>query len=173
MALSAYERKLRQLEREREEKRRQLDKSYPFLTRPFYQFAENAADWSEFQIPLEIAGVDPPFFVDDSGPHEHASDNIVFHEWSVDEAFEGYGRNSLGRAEAIAGLLIESGKALARMINQYKKEELQGYLKSLQERDTRTPEERADLFEEAARVTAMLAELDRNTRETIPVYQIK
>lgn len=173
MALSAYERKLRQLEREREEKNKLVDKTYPYLKTPFFEYAEEDPDWNEIQFLLSAAGIEPPHLSDDSGPHDHVLDELEFDEQTTEESFEGFGRNSIGRAELLAGFLMTTGRMLAHVINKYKKEELERHLKDLQMRDVETAEERAALFDEAARIMALLKELDKNTRTTIPVYQVK
>lgn len=173
MALSAKERKRRQLERERNERRKMADGCSPYLETPFFKFVEDHPEWNEIQFLLEVIGLEPPTFADDSGPHDHVSARLEFNEETTEQSFEGYDRSSVGRAEAIAGFLIEIGARLARLINEYKREELEQHLEKIQAEDVSDPKARARLFEEAIQISKLLEELKKNTRQDVPVYQLK
>jgi hypothetical protein len=173
MALSAKERKRRQLERERDERRKMEDSCSPYLETPFFEFVNDHPDWSNAQFLLEVIGLQPPSFSDDSGPHDHVNESLAFDEETTDHSFEGFTRTSVGRAEAIAGFLIACGTMLARLVNEYKREELERRLQMIQAQDVSDPKARAKLFEEAIHIGKLLEELKKNTRQDVPMYQLK
>lgn len=173
MALSAKERKRRQLERERNERRKMVDSCSPYLDTPFFKFVEDHPEWSEIQFLLEMIGLEPPSFEDDTGPHDHVNEGLELSEETTDQSFEGFERTSAGRAEAIAGFLIATGTMLARLINEYKREELERRLQKIQAQDVSDPKKRAKLFEDAIHVSKLLEELKKNTRQDVPMYQLK
>lgn len=171
MALSAKERKQLQLNRDEERRRRLPDSTYQFLSEPFYVWAQENEDWSEFTIPLELAGIEPPFFEDDRGPAEFVFTH-VFEPSDSDETFGSY-EGSIGRAEFMAGSLIDAGVALAGRVNLYKRLELQKRQAELEAEDLSDPERRKAAFAEGARIAKLLEELEKNVRRTIPQWLVK
>ena len=77
MAMSARERKQKQLEREREVLGRLDDATYPFLKKPFFMHVDDDPNWTDIALSLELLGIEPPVFEDDRGPEHYASEACV------------------------------------------------------------------------------------------------
>lgn len=171
MALSANERKQRQLARDEATRRRMPDSTYPFLTQPFHEWLEVDGNWDEVEAPLRLCGIQPPQFDDDSGPAEHSIHEISDREEHADTfaAFE----RSIGRAELMAELLIGAGESLARMVNRFKKEELDQRLVALGAEDFANADRRRAALAEVAQITRLQEELQKNIRRTLPQWMVK
>lgn len=171
MALSATERKQRQLARDYNTLRQMPDSTLPYLSQPFHVWAENDPNDSEFIIPWELIGLESPTFDDDRGPavfSTHPFGDQAEH----DEYFAGF-KGSVGRAELMAGLLIEAGHALASSINSFKCQELQSRFAALEAEDLSDPVRRKAALAEGAQISRLQDELKKNVRYTIPQWVVK
>lgn len=171
MALTANERKQRQLARDEEERRRMPDSTYPFLSQPFFEWLEADSNWQEVADFFELMGVMPPDFNDDSGPADHSIHEIA-ESYVQDATFGGYER-SVGRAELMAELLIGASASLSGLVNRFKKEELAKRLTTLEAEDLADPDRRRAAMAEIAQITRLQAELQKNVRYTFPQWKIK
>lgn len=171
MALTANERKQRQLARDEQVRRRMPDSTYPFLSQSFSEWLEADQNWDEVRTPLELCGIQSPEFDDDTGPAEHSIREISDEQEHADtfDAFKG----SIGRAELMAELLIGAGESLARMINRFKKEELATRLAALEAEDLADPDRRRAALAEVAQITRLQEELQKNIRHTLPQWMVK
>ncbi|PQO24829.1 hypothetical protein C2I36_00425 [Rhodobacteraceae bacterium WD3A24] len=172
MALSARDRKRRQLEREAEEKKRLPDSTYPYLGTSFHEYLSDDPQWNDVEFLIALTGMEPPVFEDDRGPKEFADEECFADEESLDEAFKG-SEGSIGRAECMVGFLLDASIELARIINTYKKQELQKRLDEINARDLSDPEERRRTLDEAVHIARLQEELDKNVRRTIPQWSLK
>lgn len=174
MALSAAERKRRQLEREDLARRRRPDSTYEYLSTPFYKhISDDGADWSAVALPFELMGVEPPEFTDDRGPTEAASPDALPPPGDDGEnGFEGF-EGSIGRAEAMVGSLITAAVELSGIINRFKRDELNKYLSELETRDLSDQAARAQALKDAVRIAAIKDELSKNVRWTFPQWKVK
>lgn len=174
MALSAAERKRRQLEREDLARRRRPDSTYEYLSTPFYKHVnDDGADWSAVALPFELMGIEPPEFVDDRGPTEAASpDALPAPGGDEENGFEGF-EGSMGRAEAMVDMLITAAVELSSIINHFKRNELNKYLADLETRDLSDQAARAKALKDAVRITAIQEELSKNVRREFPQWKVK
>lgn len=171
MALTAKERKQRQLARDHQARRQLPDSTYPFLSQPYHVWVQDDPNDSEFLIPWELMGLEAPTFEDDRGPAEYSTHEFYDQE-DHDELFGSF-KGSVGRAELMAELLIEAGQALARSVNAYKRQELQKRFADLEAEDLSDPERRKAALAEGARITRLLDELKKNVRSTVPQWIVK
>lgn len=171
MALSANERKQRQLARDEAARRRMPDSTYPFLSQPFHEWLDADDNWDEVKSNLDLIGIQSPEIDDDTGPSEHSLREISDREEHADTftAFEG----SIGRAELMAEALIGAGESLARMINRFKREELKKRLIALEAEDLADPDRRRAALAEVAQITRLQEELQKNIRHTLPQWMVK
>ena len=171
MALTARERKRRQVERERAELRETPDSTYPFLKTPFFEHIEDDGNWSNVDMCFDLIGVHPPMFEDDRGPKDHVAPD-VFDEDTLDAQFGIYS-GSIGRAEIMVGILLDAAANMAFVINRYKQEELRRRLAEIEEGEFADPASRKKAFEDAVRIQKMLEALQRETRRSLPQWEVK
>lgn len=172
MAMSAAERKRRQLERERQALLAVSDSTYPYLTTPFFKHLENDPNWTGVEDAFQLMGYEAPLFEDDRGPEDFANDDAFASEEDRLEAFKG-SEKSIGRAEVMVDLLHSAAVELSGIIKNYKKRELQRRLKELETVEMTGPEERKTALQQAAHITRILEELDKNQRITLARYRVK
>ena len=137
MALTAKERKQKQLAREQEELRKLPDSTYDFLETPFYVAAEDNPNWSNVSLSFELMGLEPPEFEDDRGPADFAHEHCFATDEDRADAFEGY-CGSIGRAEAMVDFLLDASIELASVINTYKKQALRDHRQQIENGPTRS-----------------------------------
>lgn len=173
MALSAAERKRRQMEREDLARRRRPDSSYEYLSTPFHIHLEDDPNWNSVNLMFELMGIAPPEFDDDRGPTEAASPDALPDPAHTEEnGFEGF-EKSIGRAEVMVDLLISAAVELSSIINHFKQDELNKYLAQLETRDLSDQAERAQALKDAVRIAAIQDDLSKNVRWTFPQWKVK
>jgi hypothetical protein len=171
MALSATERKRKQLERDREYLRKLPESTYPFLAKPYDAWLESEGDTSDINVPWELMGFESPSFDDNKGPEQY-SIHPFGHQEDMDEIFAGY-EGSVGRAEFMVIQLICAAEALSISINQYKRNQLAERLDSLEAEDLSDPDRRKTAFAESALIARLQDELQKNVRYTFPQWIVK
>ena len=172
MAMTAKERKQKQLERERDQLRKTPDSTYPFLKIPFFERTEDDGNWSSVDLCFELIGMDPPAVDDDRGPEAFAHDVCFATDEDRQEAFQSY-EKSIGRAEFMMDMLLDAATELASIINNHKRSELKSRLKELETADLSDQSERAEALKKAAVISKLLEDLDKNVRRTFPVWTLK
>ena len=140
MALSAKERKRRQMERQREQLEEMSDSTYPFLRQPFCNYLEEEPEWTNVDMCFDLLGINAPMIEDDRGPKEFAAPG-VFDEETLEAQFGRY-PGSIGRAEMMIGILLDAVANMAFVVNTYKKEELRKRLAEIEEGDFADPASR-------------------------------
>tara|TARA_Y100000815_G_scaffold222942_3_gene209827 strand:- start:40723 stop:41235 length:513 start_codon:yes stop_codon:yes gene_type:complete len=168
MAKSARERKQEQLEREKERLKSMPDLTYPFLALPFFEYAHEHANWSAIEILADMANVSLPDFDNDDDPHS-ATGQI---EPLDPELYERH-RGSIGKAEILFMSLLDAATELSRVINDYKREQLDLAISNLKARTPETPEAQTEAFDEMVKLTKLREQLDRNFRRTFPQVEVK
>ena len=132
MALSNAEKVRRYRERQKAKKEAELKKptarSEVFKT-PFFEFFPiDEQTGSQYVQSLELGGLAPLMFEDDSGPEVSTLDD--FDAVDADDEFAnpfGDSRgSSLGKAEVVVACLLDAASDLAAWINDYKKAEIKG-----------------------------------------------
>ena len=134
---------------------------------PFFEFVGDLSSSSDFADAFDLAGIAVPEFVDDRGPEA----------FSLDGGAEGAGvfenaKGSLGRAEVMVGCLITAALDLARLVNQYKRQEIKARLAEIEAADLSAPEVKRAALQEAARLNKMLDQLDKQVRWTFPQWKV-
>lgn len=165
MALTPAEKQKAYRERQSEERKLALDSTLPYLKQTFSEFAEEHSGFSDFEIPLGLAGIEAPTFFDERDPIEFA-DPLAIH--NVEDPFPG-AKGSVGRAEVIIDCLIDAATELAHKLNAYKCEELTARLAELESADTL---DRAEAMQEAVRLNKILDQLDKQVRRNFPQWKV-
>lgn len=172
MALSNAEKVRRYRERQKAKRLEDLRKAVPLagnvFRQPFFQFWEERADTSAFEIPLDWAGIDIPVFEDDRGPEAYVDPAILK---GLDEPF-GEAKDSLARAEIMVGCLIDAAAALAQGINEYRGAEIAARIRELEEADLSDPETKKAAFAEIARLNKMQDQLSKQVRWAFPQWKV-
>lgn len=172
MAMSAKERKHKQLEREREQLRYLDDSTYPYLTNPFHRWTSEDPNWTNVTLPLELAGFEGPVFETDEGPEKFAIEDALPPEEDPADTFPGF-KGSVGRAEVMVDLLLDAAAELAQSLNRYKVEELSARRAEIEASELATAEERKAAFEAVEHISKVEAELAKNVRRTLPQWKVK
>jgi hypothetical protein len=172
MALSAKERKQKQLAREQEELRVMPDSTYEFLQMPFHAYLEDDANWSNVTLSFDLMGIEAPSFEDDRGPAEFPVEGCFGTDEERDDAFEGLS-GSIGRAEVMVDLLMEAAIEMAKVIQTYKRKAIAEQRRKIEVANLSDPEIRRQAMETIARLARIEDALDKNVRRTIPQWKVK
>lgn len=172
MALTAKERKQKQLEREQEQLRVQPDSTYEFLDTPFHQFVEESPNWSSIDLLFDLMGLEPPTFEDDRGPDAFAADDCFSTDEDRNDTFRGYA-GSIGRAELMVDFLQDAAIELASEINRYKKRALKARRAEIEAADLSDPEKRREALDAITRISRIEEVLDKNVRRTLTQWKVK
>ncbi|CAN7579341.1 hypothetical protein [Mesorhizobium sp. LjNodule214] len=163
MALTNAEHQRLYRERKKQRQKAAAEATTNYLKLPFSDYFSRA-DWSVGQQCLDEVGVAPPTFDADEDP-----------QWRED--WNEYGgmeyRGSIGRAERMVGAFLDAATDLARIINQYKLEQIDQAISELGDLDISDSARRRKAFEEAARLHNIRDRLDRTIRWSLREYQIK
>lgn len=169
MALSNAEKVAAYKKRKREaEKLASVPKLTDYKT-PFFEYLNDDPNLSDdFHLPLELAGFDWPDFSDDRGPSEAA----IEHAWNgIDDPFpDKFG--SIGRADAMIELLMDAARGLARIVNNYKRQELAARLVEIENSDLSDPAKRKAALADVVRLTKSLDQLSKQVRWTLPEWKV-
>lgn len=172
MALTAKERKQKQLEREHEQLRALPDSTYDFIDTPFHQAIEDGMSLSDVELMFDLMGLEPPVFEDDRGPEAFAADGCFRTDEDRDDAFRGYA-GSIGRAEVMVSHLLDAAIELASVINRYKKQALKARRAEIEAADLSDPDTRREALDAITRIARIEEALDKNVRRTLPQWQAK
>lgn len=178
MALSNAEKVRRYRERQKAKKQEQLKQptvAGDVFHKPFFEFfSEDEQISSQFSQSLELAGIDPPTFDDDSGPEVTTLDDLSAPEaegGSVNP-FGSSGGTSLGRAEVMVGCLLDAASDLAAWVNDYKRTEIKARIAEIEGNELPHPDARREAFAKMAELTNMLAELEKTVRWPLPSWKV-
>lgn len=172
MAMSAKERKQKQLENERRELARQMDATYPYLKVPFFKYLPDDDNWTSVEICFDIMGFEPPSFDDDRGPADVAGEDCFASEEERLNAFKS-SENSIGRAEVMMDMLLDAAMELSGIINRYKLRELQIRREELEQSNWSDPKQRSKALADAAEISRLQDELKKNVRRTFQNWRVK
>jgi hypothetical protein len=166
MALTAAERKRKQVERERAAMRAAPDSTYPFLKVPFYKWAPGT-DWDNAEHDINVAGMNMPVFEDDRDPFSFDGEP----ERDFDP-FAGY-RGSIGRAEAMVDHLIDALSQMTVAINIYKVEQISERIAELEDADLSDPAAKKQALSDIVRLTKMKEHLGKTVRVSLHQWKVK
>jgi hypothetical protein len=177
MALSNAEKVRRYRERQKTKKQAELKQPTSrsdFFRKPFFEFFPvDEQLGSQYVQSLELAGVQPVLFKDDSGPEVSTLDDLAggHEEGEFDNPFGDSRGSSLGKAEVMIGCLLDAASDLASQVNAYKKAEIKKRIVEIESFDLSEPETRRAAFVEMSELTSMLEELDKHLRWHIPIWK--
>ncbi|MCO5163528.1 MAG: hypothetical protein M9939_20550 [Mesorhizobium sp.] len=164
MALSNTDRVRDFRNRKKKERKVAADDVADIASTPFFEFWQSRQNiWSEADESLASVGVVAPTFDDDS-------DLDWQEEWA---AFGDTYRGSIGRAERMVGAFLDSAGALARIINEYKREEITRAITKLEQSDLSDPAVRTKALAEIVRLTKLRDRLDKQVRWSLPEWKVK
>jgi hypothetical protein len=139
---------------------------------PFFEFlGDFCFGGSDFNIALDLAGIETPQFDDDLGPEAHTRDLGIPPKGDFGYPF-GDAERSLGRAEVMVGCLIDAAADLAAQVNAYKRQEIKTRLAEIEGSDLSEPETKKAALQDAARLNKMLDQLDKQVRWTFPQWKV-
>jgi len=169
MTLTPAEKQKAYRDRQNEKKRNELkaggDASSSLLRIPFSEYAQSAANLSDYELPLALIGLEAPAFDDERGPLEFAFEEAIH---NVDDPFAG-AEGAIGHAEVTIGCLIDAATTLAGVVNRYKQQEIKNRLAELEDPD-RT--DRATALKEAVKLNKILSQLEKQVRWTFPQWKV-
>ncbi|MDI4663673.1 hypothetical protein K9U40_04910 [Xanthobacter autotrophicus] len=126
----------------------------------FYDEQPLAGETSFITETLDSVGINMPDLSRDEDP-----------EWREDWGTE-Y-RGSLGRAERMVDALIDSAKALAGLINQFKLQEIAKEIARLEEADLSDPQAKKQALRDIVRLRGIEARLSKETRHAFAPTTVK
>jgi ribosomal protein S15P/S13E len=154
-------------ERQKAKRKAATDSGSDDFRRSFSEWlSSNDANWSEFEIPLDIAGIQPPNFSDDRDPAS-ATDAID------PESYEHVRKASIGRAEVMIECLLEAARALADHVNAYKRDELSARIEELDRADLSNPSTKKIALADIVRLTKARDRLEKQVRFTLPEWKVQ
>lgn len=177
MALSNAEKVRRYRERQKEKKQQELKQPTPrseIFKTPFVEYFPLDEQVSSLYCQsLEMAGIHPLMFNDDSGPEASTLDDLRddFEEAGTSNPFGDAKGSSLGKAEVLVSCLLDAANDLASWINDYKKSEIKARIAELEAGDLPDADARREAFAKVAELNNMLAELDNTIRWPLPVWK--
>lgn len=159
MARTSTERMRAKRERETKERKTLEDSTYPYLQNRFEK-----CEFSDFDLPLALAGFEPPDFSDGRDPKEFALEGTT----GLEDPFPG-AKGAVGRAEVIVDCLLDAAKELAQIINRYKREEVKTRLAEIETSETI---DRTTAINEAIKLNKILDLLNKRDRQDLPRWKV-
>lgn len=125
---------------------------------PFFEFfSHRTSGFSDWCMYFDLAGIEAPEINDDSDPKSLIGDLEQY------DPYRGYKR-SIGRAEIMVSALLDAAGELARMINSYKRDEIDKRMKEVEASDLFDPGTRKNALAKMVRLQQMLDQLDKEVR---------
>lgn len=148
------------------------DKAVAEMRSPFFEYFDNHGEQEVFTCCMDTAGIEPPDFSDDSAPKSATGEVEKIFEDNP-EASVYHGRtNSLARAEIMVGQLIDAAASLARIVNDYKRDEIDARITEIEQLDLSDAEAKKKAFADMARLKKMRDQLDKQVRWTFPQWKV-
>ena len=76
------------------------------------------------------------------------------------------------KAEIMVGQLIDAAASLARIVNDYKRDEIDVRIAEIEQSDLSTPDAKKKAFADMARLKKMRDQLDKQVRWTFPQWKV-
>jgi hypothetical protein len=172
MALSPAEKQKAYRERQKKEQQSIEDSSYRYLKTPFYECAEEDPNWSSVTLAFEMLGMEPPEFADDRGPEAFAFDHCFSTDAQKQEVFAAH-PGSIGRADAMVGILLDAASELADIVQKFKLRELDARLREIEKMDLSDADARKRALDEVAHIEKIKDALGKKTRRPLPQWEAK
>lgn len=177
MALTNAEHQKRWRENQKIKRKENLKQHEAFdLTKvirtPFFEAFDRHGESSLFECCMDTAGIEPPTFDDDSPPRSATGEvEMIFHDNPEDNLYYGH-NNSLARAEIMIGQLIDASAALAQIVNDFKRSEIDARISELEQSDLSEPAAKKQAFADMAKLQKMRKQLDKQVRWTFPQWKM-
>jgi hypothetical protein len=170
MAMTAAQRKQKQIERERAEMRVMPDGSYPFLKTPFHEWLPGT-DWEAAEHDINAAGMNMPVLDDNSGPSSFDGEveQGASNDWHPYAGYQG----SIGRAESMVDYMLSALSQMTVAINAYKIEQIDARIGELERADLSSAEAKKQALSNIVRLTKMKEHLGRTVRVSLPQWKVK
>ena len=139
--------------------------------RPFFEAIDDSGNASNVDISLDLAGIAPVEFLDDSGPRSFTGQIEQGAVENGEEPYQG-AKNSLTRAEIMVGCLIDAAAELAGIINSYKRKEITLRIAEIESSDLADLVERKAALAQIVRLNKVMEQLDRQVRWTFKQWKI-
>ncbi|MGK7659782.1 MULTISPECIES: hypothetical protein [unclassified Marinovum] len=170
MAKTSTERMREKKERDRREHFVSSDSTGPYLEKKFSELWDQHAGFSNFEMSLELAGIEPPRFEDERNPEDEIKNaEAIGLELYGTEAIYGNHKGAIGRAEIIVGCLLDAALELADIVNTYKRQEIEARIAELEKSDAA---DRATAIQEAVKLNKILDKLDKQVRRNFPQWKV-
>lgn len=136
---------------------------------PFFKWYDGGSD---FQMCLDIAGIEAPEIEDDSDPKSATGEiELTFADNPEDSPYYN-AKGSLARAEIMVGALISATVELADLINRYKRKEINDRIHDIESSDLSDPDTRKQALTNIVQLKKMLEQLDKQVRWTFPQWKV-
>jgi hypothetical protein len=178
MALSNAEKVKRYRERQKAKKQAEVLLPTPpsdVFKKPFFEFFTPDDQVSgQYVQSLELGGMQPLLFEDDSGPEVATLDDLSdrFEESGFSNPFGDAKGTSLGKAEILIGCLLDAASDLAAWVNEYKKAEIKARIAEVENSELVDADAKRVAFAKMAALNQMLADLEKQARIPIPVWKV-
>ena len=178
MPLSNAEKVRRYRERQKAKKQEELKQPAPpsdAFKRPFFEFFPVEEQLgAAYTQSLELAGMQPLLFEDDTGPETSTLDALEdpLEDGGASNPFGDQKGSSLGKAEVIIGCLLDAATDLAGWVNAYKKSEISARIAEIEASDLSDPETRSAAFVKVAELKRLLEEVDKTIRWSMPQWKV-
>ena len=178
MALSNAEKVKRYRERQKAKKQEALKQPTPasdVFKKPFFEFFPvDEQLGSAYAQSLELGGIQPLHFEDNTGPETTTLDDILDFDGKNDAAnfFGEHAGTSLGKAEVLIGCLLDAATDLAGWVNAYKKSEIRARIAEIETSDLSDAEQKRAALTEVVRLNKLLDGLDKEIRWPLPVWKV-
>lgn len=142
------------------------------MSKPFFEYFARHGDEMTFTMCLDTAGIEPPDFADDNAPKSATGEiEKIFDENPEHSVYHG-ATNSLARAEIMVGQLIDAAASLARIVNDYKRDEIEARILEIEQSDLSDPDVKKKAFADMVRLKKMRDQLDKQVRWTFPQWKV-
>lgn len=169
MAMTAAERKRRQVERDRAASEAMPDAAYGMdLDPPFSDFFGKHRNLETLEFSLDVCGYPLPEF-EDGEQKSYSGEPERDPELSPYTGFEG----ALGRAEVMVANLADAAVTLAGMINDYKRMQITRRLSQIDAMDLGDPDVRKKAMEEIVSLNRLLERLNKQVRVNLPQWKLR
>lgn len=178
MALSNAEKVRRYRERQKAKKQAELLQPTPpseVFKKPFFEFFTlDDQCGGQYIQSLELAGINPLLFEDDSGPEVSTLDDLTdtSEESGFSNPFGDAKGSSLGKAEVLISCLLAAASDLAGWVNDYKKTEIKARIAEIEASDPPDAEAKRSAFAKVTEFNKVLDELDKQVRVPIPLWKV-
>ncbi|KQU54455.1 hypothetical protein ASG72_02105 [Bosea sp. Leaf344] len=163
MALSPAEKQKRYRDRKRAATKGPGDASVAAQAVPFFQFYVEDGNTDGVVIPLRLAGIKPPEFLNDQPaqfPHDLAGVDLPA------------ASNSIARAELTIECLLDAAGALAGIVHRYKQSEIKARIAEIEQADLSDPIAKKQALADIVRLQKMLDQLSKQVRWTFPQWKV-